>query len=136
MVCLSFPHSIRDHKIFIQNFLPLYNVNHISSIIIEPLIPLHLYFRLISFPLIRFSRAYISLLQSLISSPQLLINIIAMGLTASIPAAVLLVLLARRHGGLWHMYGCGLYAFSLVSRPLLSLPSLSSSSLLPLLMSI
>jgi len=38
----------------------------------------------------------------------------AMGLVASIPAAVLLVLLARRHGGLWHMYGCGLYALSLV----------------------
>jgi hemolysin III len=37
-----------------------------------------------------------------------------MGLVASIPAAVLLVLLARRHGGLWHMYGCGLYAMSLV----------------------
>lgn len=37
-----------------------------------------------------------------------------MGLMASIPAAVLLVLLARRHGGLWHMYGCGLYAMSLV----------------------
>jgi len=37
-----------------------------------------------------------------------------MGLLASIPAAVLLVLLARRHGGLWHMYGCGLYALSLV----------------------
>jgi hemolysin III len=37
-----------------------------------------------------------------------------MGLVASIPAAVLLVLLARRHGGLWHMYGCGLYALSLV----------------------
>lgn len=37
-----------------------------------------------------------------------------MGLLASIPAAILLVLLARRHGGLWHMYGCGLYAFSLV----------------------
>jgi len=38
----------------------------------------------------------------------------ATGLMASIPAAVLLVLLARRHGGLWHMYGCGLYAASLV----------------------
>jgi len=38
----------------------------------------------------------------------------AMGLMASIPAGILLVLLARRHGGLWHMYGCALYALSLV----------------------
>jgi len=38
----------------------------------------------------------------------------AMGLAVSIPAGILLVLLARRHGGLWHMYGCGLYAMSLV----------------------
>jgi len=37
-----------------------------------------------------------------------------MGLMVSIPAGILLVLLARRHGGLWHMYGCGLYALSLV----------------------
>jgi hemolysin III len=36
------------------------------------------------------------------------------GLILSIPAAVLLVLLARRHGTLWHTYACGLYASSLV----------------------
>jgi len=37
-----------------------------------------------------------------------------MGLMLSIPAAILLVLLARRHGTVWHMYGCGLYGASLV----------------------
>jgi len=37
-----------------------------------------------------------------------------MGLLMSIPAAILLVLLARRHGNGWHVYGCGLYAASLV----------------------
>lgn len=33
----------------------------------------------------------------------------------SIPAAVMLVLLARRHGTIWHMYACGLYGASLVA---------------------
>jgi len=37
-----------------------------------------------------------------------------MGMMMSIPAAVLLVQLARRHGNLWHTYACGLYAASLV----------------------
>jgi len=37
-----------------------------------------------------------------------------MGLVLSIPAAILLVLLARRHGTIWHMYGCGLYGASLI----------------------
>jgi len=48
-------------------------------------------------------------------SEELLNTIIhGVGLTVSIPAGILLVLLARRHGNLWHMYGCGLYASSLV----------------------
>jgi len=38
----------------------------------------------------------------------------ATGLLLSIPAAVLLVLLARRHGTIWHMWGCGLYGASLI----------------------
>jgi len=38
----------------------------------------------------------------------------ACGLLLSIPAAILLVSLARRHGNKWHVYGCGLYAASLV----------------------
>jgi len=38
----------------------------------------------------------------------------ALGLVLSIPAAILLVQLARRHGNAWHVYGCGLYAASLV----------------------
>jgi len=37
-----------------------------------------------------------------------------MGLMLAIPAAILLVLLARRHGTIWHMYGCGLYGASLI----------------------
>lgn len=36
------------------------------------------------------------------------------GLMVSIPAAILLVCLARRHGNLWHVIGCGLYGASLV----------------------
>jgi len=38
----------------------------------------------------------------------------AMGLTLSIPAVVLMVCLARRHGTIWHMLGCGLYGASLI----------------------
>jgi len=38
-----------------------------------------------------------------------------MGLALSIPAVILLVLLARRHGTIWHMYGCGLYGLSLIA---------------------
>lgn len=38
----------------------------------------------------------------------------AMGLMLSIPAVILMVLLARRHGTIWHMYGCGIFGCSLV----------------------
>lgn len=38
----------------------------------------------------------------------------ALGLIMSIPAAIMLVQLAKRHGSAWHVYGCGLYAASLV----------------------
>jgi len=37
-----------------------------------------------------------------------------MGLTLSIPAVILMVCLARRHGTIWHMYGTGLYGLSLI----------------------
>jgi len=37
-----------------------------------------------------------------------------MGLTLSIPAVILMICLARRHGTIWHMYGCGLYGASLI----------------------
>lgn len=37
-----------------------------------------------------------------------------MGMMLSIPAVILMVLLARRHGTIWHMYGCGLYGASLI----------------------
>jgi len=37
------------------------------------------------------------------------------GLMMSIPAVILLVLLARRHGTVWHMIGCGLYGASLIA---------------------
>jgi len=37
-----------------------------------------------------------------------------MGVMLSIPAAILLVLLARRHGTVWHMYGCGIFGASLI----------------------
>jgi len=36
------------------------------------------------------------------------------GMMMSIPAVIMMVLLARRHGTIWHMYGCGLYGFSLI----------------------
>jgi len=69
--------------------------------------------RMNSTRMLRHAEDYTTELQTF--AEELLNTIIhAMGLAASIPAAILLVLLARRHGGLWHMYGCGLYALSLV----------------------
>jgi len=38
----------------------------------------------------------------------------AMGLMLTIPAAILLVLLARRHGTIWHMFGSGVFGASLI----------------------
>jgi len=38
----------------------------------------------------------------------------AMGMMLSIPAVILMVLLAKRHGTIWHIYGCGLYGASLI----------------------
>jgi hemolysin III len=38
----------------------------------------------------------------------------AMGLMLSIPAVILMVLLARRHGTIWHIYGTGIFGCSMV----------------------